>query len=58
MPKLYVDRKEGFIGWGLKKDEFVADCSEIDDIIAFRKDGSLMVSVLLRKYLSEKISSM
>jgi len=47
--KLYVDRKEGFIGWGLKKDEFVADCSEIDDIIAFRKDGRFMVSRMAEK---------
>lgn len=37
--KLYVNREEGFIGMGLKKDEFVADCSDIDDIIIFRKDG-------------------
>lgn len=42
--KLYVDRKEGFVGTGLKKDEFVTDCSDIDDIIAFRKDGKFMVS--------------
>lgn len=41
--KLYVDRTEGFIGWGLKKDEFVADCSDIDDIIAFRRDGKFQV---------------
>ncbi len=47
--KLYVDRKEGFIGYGLKKDEFVADCSEIDDIIAFRKDGKFMVSRIAEK---------
>ena len=47
--KLYVDRKEGFIGWGLKKDEFVCDCSEIDDIIAFRKDGKFMVSRIAEK---------
>lgn len=47
--KLYVDRKEGFIGWGLKKDEFVTDCSEIDDIIAFRKDGKFMVSRIAEK---------
>jgi topoisomerase-4 subunit A len=47
--KLYVDRKEGFIGWGLKKDEFVCDCSEIDDIIAFRKDGKFMVTRMAEK---------
>ncbi|MFZ1676000.1 MAG: DNA gyrase/topoisomerase IV subunit A, partial [Saprospiraceae bacterium] len=47
--KLYVDRKEGFIGYGLKKDEFVADCSEIDDVIAFRKDGKFVVSKIADK---------
>ncbi|MGB4846822.1 MAG: DNA gyrase/topoisomerase IV subunit A [Saprospiraceae bacterium] len=47
--KLYVDRKEGFMGYGLKKDEFVADCSEIDDVIAFRKDGKFVVSKIADK---------
>lgn len=47
--KLYVDRKEGFVGWGLKKDEFVTDCSEIDDIIAFRRDGKFMVTRIAEK---------
>ena len=42
--KLYVNRKEGFIGYGLKKDEFVTDCSDIDDIIVFRRDGKCQVS--------------
>lgn len=41
--KLYVNREEGFIGMGLKKDEFVTDCSDIDDIIVFRKDGVMKV---------------
>lgn len=41
--KLYVNREEGFVGYGIKKDEFVCDCSDIDDIIAFRRDGSFMV---------------
>lgn len=41
--KLYVDRKEGFIGMGMKKDEFVCDCSDIADIIAFTKDGKFKV---------------
>lgn len=41
--KLYVNREEGFIGSGLKKDEFVTDCSDIDDIIVFRKDGKFQV---------------
>jgi topoisomerase-4 subunit A len=41
--KLYVNRAEGFIGMGLKKDEFVQDCSDIDDIIVFRRDGVMKV---------------
>jgi topoisomerase-4 subunit A len=41
--KLFVNRKEGFIGFSLKKDELVGDCSEFDDIIAFRKDGKFIV---------------
>ncbi|MEL7162639.1 MAG: DNA gyrase/topoisomerase IV subunit A, partial [Bacteroidota bacterium] len=47
--KLYVDRKEGFVGKGLKKEEFVADCSDIDDIIVIRKDGKLMVTRMADK---------
>lgn len=42
--KLYVNRKDGFVGQGLKKEEFVAECSDIDDIIVFRKDGKMMVT--------------
>lgn len=42
--KLYVNRKEGFIGTGLKKDEFVCECSDIDDIIIIRKDGNMQVT--------------
>jgi len=41
--KLYVNRKDGFIGSGLKKDEFISECSDIDDIIAVRKDGVFKV---------------
>ncbi|GAB3717853.1 DNA gyrase/topoisomerase IV subunit A [Spirosoma lituiforme] len=41
--KLYVDREGGFIGYGLKKDEYVSDCSDIDDVIVFRRDGKCMV---------------
>ncbi len=47
--KLYVDRKEGFIGTGLKKDEFVCDCSDIDDIIVFRRDGNFQVTKISDK---------
>jgi topoisomerase-4 subunit A len=42
--KLYVNREEGFIGTSLKRDEFVSDCSDIDDIIIFRKDGKMIVT--------------
>jgi topoisomerase IV subunit A len=41
--KLYVNRAEGFVGTSLKKDEFVTDCSDIDDIIAFTKEGKMKV---------------
>jgi len=42
--KLYVNREEGFVGTSLKKDEYVADCADIDDIICFTKEGKLVVS--------------
>ncbi|MEM9679069.1 MAG: DNA gyrase/topoisomerase IV subunit A [Bacteroidota bacterium] len=42
--KLYVNREEGFIGTSLRRDEYVADCSDIDDIIVFTKDGKMMVT--------------
>jgi topoisomerase IV subunit A len=41
--KLYMNRGEGFIGSGLKKDEYICDCSDIDDIIAFTKEGKMKV---------------
>lgn len=41
--KLYVNYKEGFVGTGMKKDEYVMDCSDISDVIAFMKDGSFKV---------------
>jgi topoisomerase-4 subunit A len=41
--KLYANRAEGFIGTGLKKDEFITDCSDLDDIIAFTKGGKMKV---------------
>jgi len=47
--KLYVNRKEGFIGSGLKKDEFIADCSDIADVIAFMRDGTFMVTRMADK---------
>ncbi|PHS06696.1 MAG: DNA topoisomerase IV [Kordia sp.] len=42
--KLYVNREEGFIGTSLKKDEYVTDCSDIDDIIVFTREGKMMVT--------------
>ena len=42
--KLYVNREEGFVGTSLKKDEYVCDCSDIDDIIVFTNDGKMMVT--------------
>ncbi|SCY08896.1 topoisomerase-4 subunit A [Nonlabens sp. Hel1_33_55] len=42
--KLYVNRKEGFIGTSLKRDEYVCDCADIDDIIVFTKAGTMMVT--------------
>lgn len=42
--KLYVNRKEGFVGTSLKRDEYVTDCSDIDDVICFTKDGKMMVT--------------
>ena len=42
--KLYVDRAEGFVGTGLKKAEFVTECSDIDDVIVLRRDGVMMVT--------------
>jgi len=42
--KLYVNREEGFIGTSLKRDEYVTDCSDIDDIIVFTQKGDMMVT--------------
>ena len=47
--KLYVNREEGFAGTGLRKDEFVCDCSDIDDIIVFRADGTFIVTRVAEK---------
>ena len=47
--KLYVNRVDGFVGYGLKKDEFVCDCSDLDDIIIFRRDGVCMVTKIQDK---------
>lgn len=47
--KLYVNRAEGFVGTSLRKDEYVADCADIDDVIVFRKDGKMMVTKVASK---------
>ena len=52
--KLYVNRKDGFIGYGLKKDEFVSECSDLDDVIVIRKDGRFMVSRIAEKVFMGK----
>lgn len=52
--KLYVNRADGFVGFGLKKDEFVCDCSDLDDIIAIRRDGKMVVSKIQEKLFMGK----
>ncbi len=47
--KLYVNREEGFIGWSLRKDEFVSECSDIDDIIIFFNTGKMVVTRIADK---------
>ncbi len=47
--RLYINYKEGFIGTGLKKDEFVCECSDIDDIIVVRKDGVYLITKVADK---------
>lgn len=47
--KLYVNRVDGFIGTSMRKDEFVGDCSDIDDIIVFRGDGKFVVTKIQEK---------
>ena len=47
--KLYVNREEGFVGTSLKKNEYVTDCSDIDDIIVFKKDGKMIVTKVASK---------
>ena len=52
--KLYVNRQDGFIGYGIKKDEYVSECSDLDDIIVFRRDGKFMVSKISDKVFMGK----
>ena len=47
--KLYADKKEGFVGTSMKKSEYITDCSEIDDIIVFRNNGTMIVTKVTPK---------
>ena len=47
--KLYANLTEGFVGTGIKKEEYICDCSDIDDIIVFRKDGTYSISKVSNK---------
>jgi topoisomerase-4 subunit A len=47
--KLYVNREEGFIGWSLRKDEFLEDCSDLDDIILFFNNGKMIITKIADK---------
>lgn len=47
--KLYINREEGFIGTALKKDEFICECSDMDEVIVFKKDGTYYVSKVADK---------
>jgi topoisomerase-4 subunit A len=47
--KLYINKEEGFIGWALKKDEYISDCSDIDDIIVFFSTGKVIVTKIADK---------
>ena len=54
--KLYVNREEGFIGTSIRKDEFVEECSDIDDIISFTQNGEMMVTkVDSKKFIAKNI---
>ncbi len=52
--KLYVNREEGFVGTSLKRDDYVTDCSDIDDIIVFTKSGQMMITKVDSKTFVEK----
>jgi topoisomerase-4 subunit A len=54
--KLYVNREEGFAGYGMKKDEFLCECSDLDEIVVFRSDGSMIVTkVGEKKYVGKDV---
>ena len=46
---LYLDRKNGFAGWGLKKEEAIAKCSRMDDVLSILTDGKMQVSRIAEK---------
>jgi topoisomerase-4 subunit A len=52
--RLYVNREEGFVGTGLRKDEYVCDCSDIDDIIVVHRDGRFIVTRVTEKQFTGK----
>src|SRR5688572_24023947 len=52
--KLYVNRSDGFAGFGLKRDEYICDCSELDDIIAIRRDGKAFIARIQEKVFMGK----
>ncbi|MDG2368309.1 MAG: DNA gyrase/topoisomerase IV subunit A [Flavobacteriaceae bacterium] len=55
--KLYVNREEGFVGTSIKRDEFVEECSDIDDVIAFTEEGKMMVSKIdSKKFIAKNIN--
>ncbi len=47
--KLYVNRADGFVGYGLKRDEYICDCSDLDNVIVIRKDGKALISKIQEK---------
>ncbi len=47
--KLYVNRQEGFIGYAMKKDELLGECSDLDDVVVFRKDGKCLITKVAEK---------
>ncbi len=54
--RLYINRNEGFIGTGLKKDEFVCECSDLDDILVIRQDGTYLITKVAEKvYVGKNI---
>ena len=54
--KLYVNRTEGFIGYGIKKDEYVSDCSDLDDVIIFFKNGKMkVVKIEMKVFVGKEV---